>query len=84
MTTKLTFHNIDDFDKVRLFQELGMVDFEYGQLHSYLEQIELYRAAIIQKLTYYGNNQSVDSTSGHEFDSRVQTANSVLGNKTQR
>ena len=82
MAMKLIFHNIDEFDIVRLFQELGMVDFEYGQIHSYLEQIEIYRAAIIQKLTYYGNNQSVDSTGGHEPNQRVETTDTVLGNKT--
>ncbi len=82
--TKLTFHNIDDFDQDRLFLELGKVDFEYGQTHTYLELLESYRAAIIQRLTQHGNNQSVDSTSGYEPNQRVETTDSVLGNKTQR
>lgn len=81
---KLTFHNIDDFDQDRLFLELGKVDFEYGQTHTYLELLESYRAAIIQRLTQYGNNQSVDSTDRHQTDSRIAETNSILVNKTQR
>lgn len=67
LTTKLTFRNIDDLELLQLYQELGMVDFEYGQTHSYIEQLELYRAAIIQKLTQitYGNDKSLDTTIGH-------------------
>lgn len=48
--TKLTFLNIDELELPDLFREVGMADYNYIITNQYLQEIELYRAALLDKI----------------------------------
>lgn len=60
---KLTFPNIEQLNEYELFTWLGMVDFEFMKVHSYIAEIEKTREQIIKKLEEYnhGNDTSLDT-----------------------
>ena len=55
---RLIFQSIDEFTLAECYSVLGETDYEYIETNSHLEQLAMYREALLSKIKElrYGNN----------------------------
>lgn len=58
---------INEMDLNALFTELGITDYTYVQLSTKLDELEIYRSKLLNRigeLQYAGNGENMDNASG--------------------
>jgi hypothetical protein len=62
------------------YKELGVVQYEHLEVQQYMEELQLYHAGIIQKITELknGNNKGLDTNDGFDRNPRKSPTHTIL------